>query len=448
MNFIHSFYPDHKESDLISSKQGFISPEFNWMSWSLSCLQIFQLYGSVTLYTSNLGNEILIEKLKLPYTNVIINELNYHPKLWALNKIHTYSLQQEPFIHIDGDVFIWEKFDTSLVNSELISQNIENCDLFYRTIINELISKGVDFPKKIFDQIRDNRNIKSCNAGVFGGTDTDFFSEYASLVFSFVNNNYDKILDTGQKDVNMVFEQLFFYHLAIKNEKAIACFIPEEISDMNYPDLANFHDVPFKTKYIHMLGKYKQNPEACKMLAKRLRLSFPDHYYNIINFLQKENVKMYMGAYNLNDLSISTKLDLNITSFYDDQLNQQKAGEIVFSNTQFFLEATFTTNSYIIENYDLNTMPSSIKTICSLEGKLIDLTIDEMECIILDVLRTPKTIEGLLTELSKYFDTNLQEEEKKDLLDLLKLKIRRGCENNIFHIVTDNINQTAKHEET
>ena len=61
---------------------------------------------------------MLIDKLGLPYTNVFcdLDKLNgYHTQLWALPKLHTYTQQETSFLHVDSDVFIWEKFDDKLL---------------------------------------------------------------------------------------------------------------------------------------------------------------------------------------------------------------------------------------------------------------------------------------------------------------------------------------------
>ncbi len=47
---------------------GWLSPEYHWMSWALSCLLLRQQYADVELYTSETGYELLINQFKLPYT--------------------------------------------------------------------------------------------------------------------------------------------------------------------------------------------------------------------------------------------------------------------------------------------------------------------------------------------------------------------------------------------
>jgi hypothetical protein len=96
------------QSSLLTSNSGWLSPEYNLMAWSLSCLQLKKYYPELPLYCDSVSASILINALQLPYSEVVCNldSLNvYHPQLWALPKIEAYSQQEKPFLHVDGDVF-------------------------------------------------------------------------------------------------------------------------------------------------------------------------------------------------------------------------------------------------------------------------------------------------------------------------------------------------------
>ena len=73
------------------------------MGWALSCLQLRKYYPEVVLYTDKVGAEMLIDTLKLPYTEVAceFDKFNdIHKDLWALPKIHAYASQHTPFLHV------------------------------------------------------------------------------------------------------------------------------------------------------------------------------------------------------------------------------------------------------------------------------------------------------------------------------------------------------------
>jgi hypothetical protein len=112
------------------------------MAWALSCLRLKEHYPNLHLYTDNRGYEILVEYLNLPYSDVhaCYDSIDHYSEtLWTLPKIMTYAAQKGPFIHVDGDVFIWEKLRFELENAQLVAQNFE---------------AGTDYYKKMMDSIR------------------------------------------------------------------------------------------------------------------------------------------------------------------------------------------------------------------------------------------------------------------------------------------------------
>lgn len=56
-------------------------------------------------------------------------------------KYLAYSNQKEPFIHIDGDVFIWKPFSKEIETADLIAQNKEVGTKYYGCMMNDLASK-------------------------------------------------------------------------------------------------------------------------------------------------------------------------------------------------------------------------------------------------------------------------------------------------------------------
>ena len=106
---------------------GWLRPEYNLMSWALSCLSLRQHYDEVALYTDEQGMHVLIDLLHLPYTevNVVYDEHLCLPQHWAYAKIKTYSVQTKPFLHVDGDVFLPKPLLEDIMAAPLIAQNKE-----------------------------------------------------------------------------------------------------------------------------------------------------------------------------------------------------------------------------------------------------------------------------------------------------------------------------------
>ena len=106
MSIVQTFWSSY--SDPTMNCCGWKSPEYNLMSWALSCCSLREHYDQVELYTDQRGYDVLIEKLHLPYTavHVVYDDHLCLPQHWAYAKIKTYSMQTEPFLHVDGDVYI------------------------------------------------------------------------------------------------------------------------------------------------------------------------------------------------------------------------------------------------------------------------------------------------------------------------------------------------------
>ncbi|WP_276855556.1 DUF6734 family protein [Bacteroides fluxus] len=129
-----------------SPNSGWAFRETHYMSWALSCLQLKQFYDEIELITDSEGADLLINKLHLPYTSYLttLDKLNdENPAIWTLGKIAAYEMQQEPFIHVDGDIYIWKPFPKRIENAGIVAQNIEKNYTFGINLLGEM--RNMDF---------------------------------------------------------------------------------------------------------------------------------------------------------------------------------------------------------------------------------------------------------------------------------------------------------------
>ena len=288
------------QPNLLTTNSGWLAPEYNLMGWALSCLQLKQYHKDVILYSDSVSAKILIDTLQLPYSEVVCNldVLNtYHPQLWALPKIYTYSQQEKPFLHVDGDVFIWKKFDDDLLKSNLIAQNVESATKYYEKIMQSLESSLTYFPQEIIVERELKNPILAYNAGIFGGTDISFFKEYTGKAFEFVDKNIANLSKINVTNFNIFFEQYLFYCLIKKNKLNVGVLIPEIIGDNQYKGFGDFARVPYEKHYLHLLGVYKKREFICKQMANRLRQDYPLYYYRIIELFKKQKTPLFKDYY-------------------------------------------------------------------------------------------------------------------------------------------------------
>jgi len=295
INYIQTFYVN-KGKDPFRDSFGWSSPEYHLMGWALSCLQLQKLYGNVKLYANSQAARLLIDTLQLPYSevNLSLDNLNLiHPDLWALPKVYTYSLQEQPFLHVDGDVFIFEPFNPSLLAGELIAQNVEVAtENSYILAQKEFMRQFAFFPNCIKKDFESEIPFQACNAGILGGNNVAFFHEYAAMAFEYINKNAEKLEHINVNMFNVFFEQHLFYALAKEKGMKVNVFFDELINDNGYKHLGNFHETPFHRNYLHLIGGFKRDEFTCIQMAAKLRELYPEYYERIIALFHKKNIRL------------------------------------------------------------------------------------------------------------------------------------------------------------
>jgi hypothetical protein len=215
--------------------------------------------------------------------HICLNELDYLPvQMWAMPKIFTYSLQTEPFIHADGDVFIWKKFDDAVESAALVAQHEESSFKYYKEALGILHAQHPVLPTAL--ENINTSELRSLNAGVIGGNDLGFISEFCRQAFAFYNNNRSVFAGADAGKLNVVIEQLLFYRLAKAEGKPIH-YLMESVHE-DFSDLMQFNLVPRYQSYIHLVGSAKKNHFACNMIDRHLQYEFPDYYQQLQKVLQ------------------------------------------------------------------------------------------------------------------------------------------------------------------
>jgi hypothetical protein len=339
MKIVHTFWVDEGKNPLKYSF-GWCSAPYHLMSWALSCLQLHQFYEDIELITDRKGKELLIDQLKLPYKNVRVelDKLNLVeiPGLWVMKKIYSYTLHEEPFLNVDGDVYVYEPFPDELLSAPLIAQNSEQDFDYYKELVGLVADTFPFVPRPITEQINKGKEIQASNAGIFGGNNYAFFKDYFRVVKQFVAANQHQIKSLNPIQIgnfNQVVEQ-YMFHCMSTDQGIEVNYLLDPVYDPSYKEaFGNFHHLPTKSAYIHTLGDYKKNGWVCDQLAYRLRLDFPDYYRKISDLFQSGQ-KLQSGKTH----TINTKDPSNeISSYSKDYLAKSEKEQ--FYRTERMLTA-------------------------------------------------------------------------------------------------------------
>ena len=309
MKFVQTFWTGNHNFDTeaqgFDMRAGWLSSEFHWMSWAYSCFQLKKLYGQVELVTDERGKELLIDRLKLPYTSVSLaleGTLNdIHPTLFSLAKMKTYSLQTEPFVHVDGDLFLFRQIHPQILSAPLISSNPEAGLFFNAQVIDEIVKNDFWIPDHL-QNLQQEPQLYSSNAGIIGANRLDFIEEYCQVASEFAARNSD-LIDRLEKGIlNFLIEQISLFYLARSRNLHTAYVSPEPVTDPLYQDFIRFAEIP-QVQMVHAVGGCKRSAFMLGHLVRRFRMDHPKDYYRILAICREGELKSGNAFYNLFETS-------------------------------------------------------------------------------------------------------------------------------------------------
>jgi len=290
MKIVHSLW----SKPLIQNKSknagigGWLSSEYFYYSWALSCLSISKLYSDIELVTDAQGYKLLIDKLDLPYTSIRVklDELDVYPSdLWAVGKVFSYSLQETPFIHVDGDVFIWAPFGEIIENAPLVAQQLDITNGHYNYALTKASQAHTLIPKSIKLFVSTNPEYRVYNAGIIGGNDIDFFKSFYVESIKMLELNQNILPKSmGSTHYALLYEQLLFTVIAQKQKIPVEPYLSNPsikfgILPSNISDFYNKYDDAHR--YIHILGDRKKNLRYCYELKNQLEIEYPRYLEKI-----------------------------------------------------------------------------------------------------------------------------------------------------------------------
>lgn len=284
MKIIQSFWtkPSLHQSEDSNARfnGGWMHRKYAFYSYALSALTLRKHYDDLELYTDDYGVELFGSVLQLPYTKIhnTLNELDsYDTKLWAIGKLVACAKQTEPFLHIDNDIFLWDKIHYDSDRFDLVAQNIEADYPNYGDAFRFVRENFSHIPEELVTTYQRNGGILTYNAGVIGGKKVDFFKELESKAFAFIDQNKDRFgaLDLGI--FNLIFEQQLGYALA-ENRNLNVQYLFNKVAP-NFAQVVDFAAVPVYSQYIHCIGFAKRSVYATEQVEARLLYHFPNEYH-------------------------------------------------------------------------------------------------------------------------------------------------------------------------
>ena len=228
--------------------------------WKLSLALANKHYGKVHLISDKVGCKFLND---LPFASFSeeLENIPYFPLIWCLGKIYAYNIasQSGHFLHLDGDVLLWEALPEHLVNSDFFAQSPDNA-------FDSHVYRMDDFKKipKIWEKYKNNSSlIQPYNMGIFGGKDTNNIKKYCEFVFSIVN-------DPELKETWDSHGEMHIQKNCLTEQGNLGIFLYENNLKINtlLKSLDDKENLSYK-KYSHLMG-LKESEAIIQNIAKRL----------------------------------------------------------------------------------------------------------------------------------------------------------------------------------
>ena len=124
MRVVQTFWSGGKNP--LENSYGWIHPEYNLMSWALSCMTLKEHYDEVALYTDSAGYAVLHDILGLLYTNKVKSK----PEVFITSLIH------QPHYDLDDSVsrIVWGNKDGGLNVTVVTNPYCGYCTLMHDRI--------------------------------------------------------------------------------------------------------------------------------------------------------------------------------------------------------------------------------------------------------------------------------------------------------------------------
>lgn len=285
MKALYTFWskPLREKLARCNSEKNFIMMFIYSMLWSA------KWFNKVELNTDDYGYKIFepfsTDRIKIK--NTLSNFENLDPYLfWAYPKLYSLTLQDESFIHIDGDIFIFRKLKEELFSGDFGFQNIEET-YFQRTYekIVKFCDKNIkNKPKKW------NPNLKnSINCGLMYFKNFEDAKNFHDEVKEYFVDLDKETLDKITKELKEIIKITYISYPLIFEQYYLNCFLQNK--NINY--LLDMEQIKKEEQgqltiqgYVHLIED-KNNPIYLNNINTRFQLEFPDEY----NVFQNLNLK-------------------------------------------------------------------------------------------------------------------------------------------------------------
>jgi len=295
MKYIHSLWSTPSIDKNFDNKYDEKYLIKNFYSYFLSALLIKKLGYEIELYCDKNAYDIYS---LIPYDKIHIIDFDddgISSKFWIWGKIKTHALMTEPYVHIDGDVFLFRDIiGDNLINGKFsaVVQSVENektiGNLFFDLYVNCInpfknFDHGIDWEKY---------GCYAYNCGVVGFNDmklkNDYTNKVKEILFDISNSNEFQYNRRKYEGMFLLAEQSLLYYVLKENNIEPFEIIPySSIIEHGFDREHWYSTLPSKIGYSHLLGYSKYRSDIIEKIKFKIQKFFPEHSQIISAFENK-----------------------------------------------------------------------------------------------------------------------------------------------------------------
>lgn len=216
---IYSHYSRPQLDGNTRNEIGWYTEKHFWIGFALSVYFSSKWFEKVAFYTDNTGS-MMASFFGIEFNEVHsdFNSLDLPASLWSIPKIHAIARQQEPFLHIDSDVFLTKPLSQSYLTAQVLAQSYEHprskslYEFGLRKLKGDEFYLTEDFRRGVYNRTK----FTPVNCGIVGGNNIWVFRKYTEQVLEMVETNFLKFEDVPTHEYCVTLEQWFlsaFCHL-------------------------------------------------------------------------------------------------------------------------------------------------------------------------------------------------------------------------------------------
>jgi hypothetical protein len=263
------------------------------LSWALSVQSCRRFFDSVHLVADSEAARLLVDGLGLEFDSVSLDLDTLdaaNPDLWALGKLYAYRAQQEPFLHIDADAYLWkpprgapEQADVYAAYPEIrpYGQSYYRCAslkaLVHRT--------GGWLPPELDAYVPPAGMMHAANCAVVGGNRLDFLNYYADLAIRAIEHA-DNTRAWAQRGDMMMDMLIFEQHMLTATRLFHAGRADSPFADVGMAYMFDSEEICARESgaagFTHLISRAKDDPALLARLSARVARDHPEFFDRVM----------------------------------------------------------------------------------------------------------------------------------------------------------------------